>query len=349
MILIISDPLDVHVRLVRQRLAELGADVARFDVGEFPLEAKITAEVSGSSPTRVVIRRELGDVDLSRVRTVWFRRLSPVRADPRLSPEERAFATEETEAFLLSLAAALSDRFCVNPIAHALATDRGRGKVSQLEAARRAGLAVPRTLVTNDPDEARAFVRSCDAGAVYKPFRAPTRTEEREGELKVATVYTTKLDDAALARLDGVRAAPCIFQEHVAKRLDLRVTVMGERVFATEIHSQGDPRSAVDFRMHYDLERTPYSPHELPAEVKDRLLAVNRALGLVFGAFDLVLTPDGRYVFLEVNQQGQFLWLEAKTGQPLLENFCQMLLQATPAFRCDAPPHPPGLPDLRPL
>jgi len=160
------------------------------------------------------------------------------------------------------------------------------------------------------------------------------------------STFTTKLTEAHLAKLDGVSFAPCIFQELVPKKVELRVTVIGEKVFATEIHSQVHAKSSVDFRAHYDLGRTPYFAHTLPRAVAQKILAVNADLGLVFGAYDLILTPDGRYVFLEVNQQGQFLWLEEQTGQPLLENFCSLLIQGKPDYACSARAHAPGLPAL---
>jgi glutathione synthase/RimK-type ligase-like ATP-grasp enzyme len=349
-ILIVSDPLDGHVRLVEQRLRGKGARVARLDVGEVPRQVGVSALVEDGSPTRIQARRERGDLDFGEVETVWFRRCHPVKPDPRLAPADQEFAAKEATAFVFSLAVALGDRFCVNPIASGLATDHGKGKVSQLDVAVRHGLSVPRTLATNDPEAASDFLRSCREGAIYKPFLAPTRSEDNpDGTKKWQSIFTTKLDERALERLEGVRFAPCIFQELVPKKVELRVTVLGKKVFATEIHSQVNEKSSVDFRAHYDLGKTPYFPHELPDEVVARLLAVHADLGLVFGAYDLILTPEGRYVFLEVNQQGQFLWLEAQTGQPLLENFCELLIQATPDFECDAPRHAPGLPEVPPL
>ena len=347
MILIISDPVDAHVRLIEQRLKEKGARVVRLDLAEVPREAAVSSWLEDGAPTRIAARRERGDFDLSQVTTVWFRRCHAVKPDPELAPEDKEFVNKEATAMLMSLALTLGDRFCVNPIALGMATDRGNGKVSQLDVARKRGLSIPRTLATNDPEAARDFLRSCPEGAIYKPFVPPTRIEDGPGgEQRVQTIFTTKLDADSLAKVEGVRFAPCLFQEYVAKKLELRVTVMGNKVFATEIHSQVSEKSAIDFRAHYDLANTPYFTHELPRDLVEKLLHVHRDLGLVFGAYDFILTPEGKYVFLEVNQQGQFLWLEGQTGQPLLENFCELLIQARPDFVCDAEPHEPGLPDL---
>jgi hypothetical protein len=353
MILALSNAPDATTRLVLRRLREKGAQVTQYSVAEMPARSQVSAWLGNGGAARARIRRERGDIDFDAVRTVWFRRLSPFHADPELSDDDREFAENESRAFLWSLGVTLADRFWVNPLVEGLATDRGNGKVSQLEVARRVGFAIPRTLATNDPDAAREFLSTLTEGAIYKPFQAPTRNVAEEGQPAAwATVFTNRLDERALSRLDGVRVAPCIFQELIPKAVELRVTAIGHRVFATAIHSQVNEKSAVDFRRHYGLGETPYAVHELPPEVTEHCLALNRALGLVYGSIDLVLTPDGRYVFLEVNEQGQFGWLEEMTGQPLLEHLCEMLIQGRADYDCQAPLHAPGpyakLPELPP-
>jgi glutathione synthase/RimK-type ligase-like ATP-grasp enzyme len=336
MILIIGQHDDVHVRYVQHRLAAIGAPAVVFDVGDFPARSTLSSWNDGRNPVRTQIRARGELIDLAEVRSIWFRRLSARERDPEMSEEDARFAADEARACLQGLALALADRFWVNPYMESLATDGGNAKIAQLEVARAVGLAVPRTLVTNDPDAAREFIVGEPDGAIYKPFRAPRINVANTGEPdRWATVYTTKLDESALEQLEGVRATPCIFQELVPKRLELRVVVIGTRVFATEIHSQVDSRSAVDFRRHYDLVHTPYAAHELPASGASAVLALHQRLGLRFGSTDLVLTPDGRYVFLEVNQQGQFLWLQKMTGQPLLEHFCELLRQRRDDYAID--------------
>lgn len=325
-ILIVSDEHDAHANAVEKRLLAKGAAVIRFSPSELPAAATLSARVSneGYPGVSVKLRRGGEDVPLDGVHALWLRRCPSARADARLSPTDRSFAAGETTSFLYSLAAALDGRhlFSVNPIGAAVGADGGNGKVSQLELARRYDLAIPKTLVTNDPADAREFVRSCPGGAIYKPIHSPIE--------KGRAVFTTKLKGDET--LDAVRLAPCIFQELVPKRVEIRAVVMGSRVFATEIHSQTDERSSVDFRAHYALGKTPYFAHELPREIQEKLVALQVDLGLRFGVHDLILTPEGRYVFLEVNQQGNWLWLEQQTRQPLLENFCEFLMQASHIF-----------------
>src|SRR5262245_45694735 len=158
MILIISDANDLHTRLVMGRLDELGVANARYSLEEMPHFSRLGAWVSNDAPARVRIRRERGDIDLDTVRTVWCRRVTDVYPDPALAPDDRTFAAKEATVLMFSLATVLADRFWVNPFSNALATDRGHGKVSQLELARQVGLAIPRTLATNDPEAAREFL-----------------------------------------------------------------------------------------------------------------------------------------------------------------------------------------------
>src|SRR5262249_46875973 len=133
-----------------------------------------------------------------------------------------------------------------------------------------------------------------------------------------------------LGYAQDVRLCPVIFQAYVPKRVELRVTVVGGRVFAAEIHSQASRRTRHDWR-HYDPYQTPHHAHDLPADVEGRCLALTERLGLRYGAIDLVLTPDGRYVFLEINPNGQFLWIEEATGLPISDAVCNVLMAGGPA------------------
>ena len=99
---------------------------------------------------------------------------------------------------------------------------------------------------------------------------------------------------------------------------------MGDNVFAAAIHSQ-DTSYAVDFRIDMDAARV--ETFELPSDVVERLQLLMDRLGLVYGAIDMRLTPDGRYVFLEINPAGQWLFIEQRTGQPMTAAFARLLAQ----------------------
>jgi glutathione synthase/RimK-type ligase-like ATP-grasp enzyme len=148
---------------------------------------------------------------------------------------------------------------------------------------------------------------------VYKTFLA---SEENWRETRV-------LRQAELALLDSVRLAPVIFQEFVPALCDLRVTALGDRLFATAI-TPPPGAYAADYRM--DLDGARFAPTDLPAATEGALRALMRELGLLFGAIDLRLTPEGRYVFLEINPAGEWRFIEERSGQPLTAAMGDLLI-----------------------
>lgn len=112
-------------------------------------------------------------------------------------------------------------------------------------------------------------------------------------------------------------------QEHVPRGRDVRVTVIGERVFAAEVATVR-PEADIDWRL--DLAAT-WHGHDLPEALADRLRALLRALGLNYGCIDLRRRPDGDYVFFEVNPSGRFLFVEIDAGPPLAQAMAELLLR----------------------
>jgi glutathione synthase/RimK-type ligase-like ATP-grasp enzyme len=96
-------------------------------------------------------------------------------------------------------------------------------------------------------------------------------------------------------------------------------------VFAVAIDSQRDPHARHDWR-HSQRQRLPFVPHRLPPEIESRCIALVERLQLSFGAIDMILTPDGRYVFIEINPNGEYDWIEHKTALPITDAICDLLL-----------------------
>ena len=117
------------------------------------------------------------------------------------------------------------------------------------------------------------------------------------------------------ARLDLIHATPGVFQHYVEKAFEARVTVVGDRIFAGRINSQQHRDSKIDWRHRpFDMEKEPLV---LPEQVAAGVVAFLREFGLIYGAFDFIVTPAGEYVFLEVNPGGQYMWVESTTGMPI--------------------------------
>jgi glutathione synthase/RimK-type ligase-like ATP-grasp enzyme len=302
-VLVISSERDEHATAVASQLTRLGVEHHLLDLARFPEEIGLVLRYGNDGAPTAMLRGVGGvDVDLAGVGAVWYRRPQPFGIPSSLSrPSHRAFAFNESHEAIAGLWQSL-DVFWMN---HPTRDEVAARKAYQLGVARASGLEIPPTLITNDPSEARRFLAERASNrTIYKAFSA-TQQEWRE---------TRVVRDEEMAVLDQVRHAPVIFQEYVPARFDLRVTIVGDQIFAAAIHSQ-DTQYQVDFRI--DMNRAKVEPHDLPTQVATGLRDFMRRLGIVYGAIDMRLTPDGRYVFLEVNPAGQWLFIEGRTGQPI--------------------------------
>jgi glutathione synthase/RimK-type ligase-like ATP-grasp enzyme len=235
---------------------------------------------------------------LDDVRAFWWRRPQPFVLPTGMDGTERSFALTELATAFQGMWQA-NEALWVNNIVRDAAAAH---KPWQLEMARRIGLSIPDTLITTDPDQARAFWQARAGEVIYKPF-LQTFHSWRE---------TRKLKEEELRLLDRVKLAPVIFQSLVPGAADLRVTVIGTDLFPAAVDLK-----KVEYTLDVRLNQQAYERHELPAAVSEKLLAFMRELGLEYGAIDLRLTPDGDYVFFEVNPAGQFLFVEHACGLPI--------------------------------
>jgi glutathione synthase/RimK-type ligase-like ATP-grasp enzyme len=236
----------------------------------------------------------------------YFRRPGAPEPDKAIAePAEHSYCAAEWAALLRSLYPRLGGRWLNSPTAIAQAED----KPGQLILARTLGFDVPETLVTNDLVSLETFLQG--PPAVAKPLRHALL----DGDVE-KVIFTSRIDKAVARDARAVAAAPFILQREIVKQVDLRVTVVGERVFAAAIHSQESVDAEVDWRQGAGGHLRHEAVH-LPGEVAARCIALVKALGLGFGAIDLVLGRDGRHWFLEINPNGQWAWIESRTAQPI--------------------------------
>lgn len=309
MILVVSHPGDDHAGGVLAVLEGLGHQVVVIDTAQFPVSAALTQRFGAGTPA-YELRTGGRTVDLGGCRAGWWRRPQPYGLDPGIGAEVASFAYSECHEAVAGLWAAL-DLAWVNPPE---LDERAHHKPYQLAVATEVGLAVPATLVTNDPEAARCFVDAHGPSrTVYKTFLA---TEEHWRETRV-------LRDEELDLLDSVRLAPVIFQELVPAVADVRVTVVGDRMFATAI-TPAPAGYQLDYRM--DLAGADFRPTTLPVETEKGVRALMQRLGLRYGAVDLRRTPAGDHVFLEVNPAGEWRFVEERTRQPVTEAVAGLLV-----------------------
>ena len=307
--------MDSTADLMVRCLAARNVGFERVHPKDFPQQVAVAFRCSGEAPPDGRLAGPGFDFAWDEIRSVWYRRPDPFEFPAQLTKEEKDFAYHESTAVFTGLWRSLDVQWVNHP-------DRIRvaeTKALQLKRARELGARVPRTLCTNDPAALHDFYDELGGRVVYKSM-----TQGVLGFSRQESIYTTRLDAAHLARSELVKASPGQFQEEVPKACDLRLTVIGETVFAVEIHPPEDQSGNVDWRRHSgpDLKHV---VHRLPAEVERFCLALARSFGLLYAAIDMVLTPEDDYVFLEINPNGQFGWLENMTGLPFIETLADLL------------------------
>jgi glutathione synthase/RimK-type ligase-like ATP-grasp enzyme len=334
MILLLSEPVDLHAKVVAGKLERRGADFFWFDHAQFPAQAQISLAYSATGRMRQALHLGGDAFDLRHITAAWDRRPSPPVPSVQIQDSiTRDHVEREAAEFLSDLCHTLD---CLWVPAASSTVQRARYKASQLKLAAALGFELPPTLITNSPKEFLEFYRQHNGNIVSKAFYHSIVRLGQRSERRSYGILAEPVSNRDVGYADAVRYCPTIFQAYVPKRIELRITVVGEQVFAAEIHSQQTHRTRHDWR-RYDLSHTPHRPHELPEDVRRLCLQLVERFGLCYGAIDMVLTPDGRYVFLEINPNGQYLWIEELTGLPISDAICDLLMS-----REGAPPSGPG-------
>lgn len=307
---------DAHLMPVAQELVRRGIKVFAFNPADFPGSATISTEQSDGGQ-QTVLSWNGEHLDLSSVRSVWYRRPDRFELPESLLPSEAVWLRGECANFVDGVWANTDALWVSDP--HQLR--RASLKIVQLQIAEQLGFRLPQYLVTNDPFRAREFVGRHPEGVVVKTLSTPAIMGS---DNSAGMVYTHRLTAEDLDYLGSVAHGPTQFQAFVSKRRDVRVTVIGDRLFAVGLESARVPDAMDDFRKA-EIWDIPHVPVTIPESIERGCLELVRRLGLRFGAIDLLETPDGEHVFLEINPNGQWLWLEEMTGLPLVSAMADLL------------------------
>ncbi len=263
------------------------------------------------SPSPAIAQASLKDLDGSHIfirdlDVIWWRRLNgPPQLPDYLPDEAQDLVVNDCRGTLLGM---ITTEFSGAWVSHPEATRVSENKLVQLKVAVSARLRVPKTLVSQEPGAVREFCQGLDYQVVVKSVVGSPKSP----------VMTGRVTPEMIASDRAIRLSPAIYQELIPGTRHLRVCCFGEAVYAALLESD-----RLDWRYPLDAKAEPYG---LDREVILKLQAVLRRLGLRMGIFDLKLSPGGEPVWLEVNPQGQFLFLEGMCGLPLTAAFADFLI-----------------------
>lgn len=303
-VLLLATPDDVHADAVIKQLKRLGTEAYCFALSQVSNNFEIRLSLGATHNECQFNLPDGTRLDLSIVNSIWFRRPGKVYYSGLPEPWMNSMVESELGATIHGTLRSLDCLFVNHPARDAECSF----KLWQLEKARQASFAIPKTIVTNAPAMVADFYDKCNGQLVYKLISESTNfaIPKYESSPGVPTLPFTKedLDE----HLHQVALAPHFFQERVDKLYDIRITAIGHKLFPVKIESQQGAGS-LDWRLDYSV---PMDLIELPADVHRSCLTLLHNLGLNFGAIDLCVDKNGQYIFFEINSAGQYLWMEER-------------------------------------
>jgi len=317
-ILISTTSGDIHAIAVQHHLRSKGHTVVRWIGSDIPVRQQASTWIKEDGDCFNVYGDEY-DLYKPSFDIVWNRRVARPDVPPEMHPGDYTVARRENIAFYQAVldqlgrhAVWINDQDCAR---------KANIKPYQLVVAKDVGFKVPTTLVSNRPADIRSFINGHHGNYIYKPFYPAVWRKPRG----YAALFTAHVTNNLLPSDDTIKLTPGIYQEEIRKKYEIRLTYMGGFISAAKLDSQKCSRTKIDWRSGPadELEITPIS---IPVHITALVNKLMARLGLAFGCIDIILTENNDYVFLEINEAGQFLWLEEINQEvPLLDTFCAFL------------------------
>ncbi|MFI7244479.1 ATP-grasp ribosomal peptide maturase [Streptomyces qinglanensis] len=298
-VLVLTKQYDPVADLVVNELNTRRAPVVRLDPGDLPGDAFTARLDGGAAGWTGTWRGRHRDLDLGAVTAVYWRRPSSHQLPEGMAPDVHRWAAAEADAGFGGVLRALSCTWVNHPHRNKEATSGPRA----LAEAARCGLRIPRSLVTDEPEAAREFIASLPCGiAAYKAIGAggPTR---RGGTTYASWTSRVRAEEIT----DAVTATAHYFSEWIDKAHEVRVTAVGGRLFAAEIHTRSQA-AREDFRRDYGA--CTYKVCDVPDEVVCGIRNLMKSFGLRYAAMDFLVSHAGIWHLCDVNPNGQYGWIE---------------------------------------
>lgn len=320
MILVVTKPGDKHGAHMISTLKQMEKEVVPFIFSSFPTINELSfLHRNGISDSFIRLPNQ-DRINIKDIKSVLYRRRDdPVAPHDIKDKRIKDYIVQESQAFLDSLSQMISGLWVSKPAM----IKRADSKLYQLSVAAKLDFQTPETLITNSPEEAEQFVKDIGDYVAIKTLHSPGILTENQERISLFTRRLPKNDVLPLVK--RVKNCPVVLQPYIEKLFELRITVVGDKVFPCAISSQNSRRTVEDWR-RYDLPNTPHKPFTLPPDLEQKCIALVKTLGLMFGCIDMIVTSNNEYIFLEINPNGQWLWIEQLTGLPIAQALAELLI-----------------------
>lgn len=321
MILCLSHTQDYYtIDLVLKSLQELGQDAYRLNTDAFSHEITFDYSATGQGGLSFHVHTKDRSFSSSDVTAVWYRKLWNIKPPAGLDQQYEYMFYQEYTTMRDLFFDALRDVPWMNPMR--LDHWIGGNKALQLDLAQKNGLDIPLSLFTNDPEKVRSFFYdTCKGQMITKLHGSLSRSMSGNTPFFPTTLIT----EADLDQLDSLPYCPMIFQELIPKAYELRIAYVDGAFFAGKIDASDSVRGKTDWRAANDIQ-VRWESYQLPDAISEALHRMMREMGLFFGAIDMIRHTDGRYIFLEVNPQGEWGMLQRDLDYPIAQTIAGKLV-----------------------
>lgn len=325
-ILIYTCEEDAHADVMIEYLAEIGRseEVIRLNTEHLPMNIEARLEISNDEyGSNISIKTNGRHFDIGSLKSVWFRKPQQMAIPTVLPAAQKRFIQSETRLFIRSIWD-LSKCFWMDRIPHMAAASV---KPEQLRRAVTMGFSVPHSIITNDYREVLRFFKLHNGRIIFKALEDEALGNKvYDPSIKPKFLFTSLVEDETYITEDIISLSPCLFQEYIDKQLELRITVVGNKVFTAAMYTNDLKDNCVDSR--FEGREVSYSNFDLPTDISEKCVEFVRSYGLNYGAIDMIVTPENKFVFLEINPGGQFYYIQEKLPNlKILETVAQKLIE----------------------
>ncbi len=273
---------------------------------------------SNSNSDNFIVSINKNEYEVDKFKSIWYMKPKLPNKLLRYKPHEFAhFIHRQFTAVRQGLWLVCGNK---NWVSNPISMDLAENKIFQLNQARETGFKIPKTLVSSNPKEIRSFYKNNER-TIIKSL-SPTIIIDY-------VILTTEITIENANNLFQAKYAPSIYQELVKKKYELRITVVDGEIFAAKIYSQEDVATSIDWRNQpkFNDYSVKMEPTVLPKQLERMILNYMAKMNLRFGCIDMIVTPNDEYIFLEINPNGQWYFVQLNTGLEIAKSIARVLCE----------------------
>lgn len=314
-VLILSNKSDITSDFIVKELKKKNIEFYRFNTEELTKSVKFSLNIS-SNLYQITDSKIEKSFDLKEFTSVYYRRPElPVFNSFELSKGEINFIRNEFIYTLEGIYKLLRNAYWVSPL---YSIREAENKIYQLDLAKSLGFKIPNSIITNSYKQLCIFFEENKEKCIIKPVKSGLIEDDNSSKV----VFTNILQSIP-ENTEKVSSSINYLQSHILKKGDIRVIVVGNKIFSTLINSQEHSNTKTDWRkgeMNLKHEKI-----NLPEKINIKCISLLKKLKLRYGAIDFILDDNGNYIFLEINPNGQWAWIEKQTGYKITKEIVNLL------------------------